>query len=136
MMKEKEVDITVENKLGIDKREINVYHHARKNSHLISFNSTISTRLKTSAENDYIHISVGRGPGDLKNGCSIHIPSGLDFQFSSEGKVTITHTKTKTGITLPPGPPTWELKLSWSGESPVHRRQEVVTIGDIALVKG
>lgn len=135
MMRQKEVDISVENKLEIDKREINVYHHARKNSHLISFNSTISTLLKTSAENDYLHISPGRGPGDLKNTCSITIPSWLDVQFSSEGKITITHTKTKTGITLPPGPPTWELKLSWSGESPVHRREEVVTIGN-ALVKG
>ena len=135
MLREQEVDITVENKLAIDKREINIYHHARKSSHIISYNSTISTLLKTSEENDYLHISVGRGPGDLKSGCSIHIPAWANFQLSNEGKVTITRTKAKTEITLPPGPPTWELKISRSEASRVNRRQEVVTIGNTTLTK-
>jgi hypothetical protein len=125
-------DITVENKLGKNKRDINVYHHSTRGAHLISDNSSIILPLGTVEKGDYLHISVVHGPGDLKKDCLINVPSWTDFEFASEGKVTLIHSSDRILLKIPPGPPKWELKMmrstGLSSISPLTG--DHVTIGD------
>ena len=105
-------DITVENKLVKDKRGINVYHHSTRSAHLISHNSSITLPLGTVGKDDYLHISLVSGPGNLWKDCVINVPSWADFEFSSDGKITLAHRGERTILTIPPGPPTWQLKIT------------------------
>jgi hypothetical protein len=105
-------DITVKNKLVKDKRGINVYHNSSRSAHLISHNSSITLPLAGSGENDYLHISLVSGPGNLWKDCMISVPSWADFEFSSEGKITLTHNGGRTILKIPPGPPNWQLKIT------------------------
>jgi hypothetical protein len=104
--------ITVENKLISEKRDINVYHHSSRGAHIISYNGSLTLSLGAVEDNDYLHISVTRGPGNLWKGCVIDVPSWPDFEFSSEGHVTVTHSGKRTLLRIPPGPPTWQLKIT------------------------
>jgi hypothetical protein len=81
------IKITVENKLIMEKRHLNVYHHSTGRAHIISHNCTIILPLRKVSEDDYLHISVVRGPGCLKNGCLLHVPSWVDVVIFAEGKV-------------------------------------------------
>lgn len=110
-----EVDIIVENQFIIEKRDINIYHHSTGSAHIISQNSSITLPLREVGQGDYLHISVVSGPGDLEYDCWVDLPSRLDFQFTSAGKVTIfvfTHHGDRSLLKIPPGPPTWQLKLT------------------------
>ncbi|NIM18038.1 MAG: hypothetical protein GTO45_39175 [Candidatus Aminicenantes bacterium] len=123
-------DITVENKLGKDKRDINVYHHSTRGAHLISHNCSITLPLGTAKKGDYLHISVVRGPGDLKTDCLINVPSWTDFEFASEGKVTLAHSSDRILLKIPPGPPKWELKMTRPLGTLIGHTPDHVTIGD------
>lgn len=111
-------DITIENKLLTEKRSINVYQHAARGAHLLSSNGLISLPLEPSAAGDYLHISATRGPGRIKKECVIEIPLWLDFEFSGEGKVLISHKADRLIVTIPPGPPAWQLKLTRPDNAP------------------
>jgi hypothetical protein len=113
----KAIDITIENQLAAGERDINVFHHSSRSAHIISHNSSITLPLRNPGENDYLHISVVRGPGYLWNDCLISLPSWVDFDFSSEGKLAVTHSNgtNRTLLKIPPGPPTWELKITMPG---------------------
>lgn len=94
-----EIEIKVENKLVIEKRDLNVYHHSTQSAHIISHNSSITLPLGTSGENDYLHISVVKGPGYLENNCLIDIPSWANFDFTCKESVTgisVTHSLSTT----------------------------------------
>ena len=110
----KEIDITVKNKLTAGERDIHVYHHSTHSAHIISHNSSITLPLGNSNENDYIHISVVKGPGYLWAACVVGLPTWADFDLSSEGNLTITHSvnANRTLLKISPGPPTWELKIT------------------------
>lgn len=110
----KEADITIKNKLTAGERDIHVYHQSTRSAHIISHNSSVTLPLRNSDENDYLSISVVKGPGYLWTACEISLPSWVDFDFSSEGNLTVTHSgNTKqTLLKIPPGPPTWELKIT------------------------
>lgn len=108
----KKIDITVWNKLIKEKRDINMYHHSNKSAHIISCNSSLTRGIKPMEENDYLHISVGRGPGYLKHYCILNLPSFLDFRFSITGEAILIHSGERTLLQIPPGPPTWELKMT------------------------
>ena len=110
-----EVDIIVENQFIIEKRDINIYHHSTGSAHIISQNSSITLPLREVGQGDYLHISVVSGPGDLEYDCWVYLPSRLDFQFSSTGNVTtfvFTHHGDRSLLKIPPGQPTWQLKLT------------------------
>jgi hypothetical protein len=114
-----EIEITVENKLVIEKRDLNVYHHSTQSAHIISHNSSITLSLGINGEKDYMHISVVKGPGYLEKNCLINLPSWADFDFTSKESVTaisITHSHdpegARTVLKIPPGPPAWELKIT------------------------
>lgn len=133
----REIDITIENKLAAGERDINVFHHSSRSAHIISHNSTVTLPLRNAGENDYLHISVARGPGYLWMDCVINLPAWADFDFSSEGKLGLTHSGEGKRIFLkiPPGPPTWELKITrsaglWSNDPSTAVHAEHVTIGD------
>jgi len=110
----KEIEITIQNKLAVGERDINVFHYSSRSAHIISHNSSVTLPLRNSGENDYLFISVVGGPGYLWVDCVISLPAWADFDFSSEGKLAVTHSGNAKRILLkiPPGPPTWELKIS------------------------
>ncbi len=105
-------NITVENKLITERRAVSVYHHATRGVHLISHNSSVMLPLKPVAEEDYLHISVTRGPGRLECDCVLDLPYELNFEFAGEGKVLITHNEGRVLVKIPAGPPVWQLKLT------------------------
>jgi hypothetical protein len=127
-----EVDIIVENKLIKEKRDINVYHQSTRGAHIISRSSSITLPLRTVEEEDYLHISVISGPGYLWKNCMLDLPSWADFEFSSEGKSTLTHSGDRILLKIPPGPPTWQLKMTMpNGLSSIcPSTGDHVTVGD------
>ncbi|UCH92779.1 MAG: hypothetical protein JSV88_21120 [Candidatus Aminicenantes bacterium] len=124
------LDIIVENKLIKEKRDINVYHQSTRSAHIISRSSSITLPLKTVEEDDYLYISIVRGPGNLWKDCVINIPSWADFEFSLEGKAAITHTGNRTLLKIPPGPPTWQLKMTRPKDFGMAQTSDHVIIGD------
>ena len=136
-----EIEMTVENKLLAEKRDINVYHHWTQSAHIISHNSSITLPLAANGDKDYLHISVVKGPGYLERNCLISLPSWADFDFTSKESVTgisITHSHATDGartiLKIPPGPPVWELKItrptSFDFNSQFTKKRDHVTIGD------
>lgn len=107
-----EIEITVNNKLTAEKRDLNIYHHSTRSAYMISHNSSIVVPLRTAAEGDYLHISIASGPGNLEKDCVIDLPSWVDFKFFSQGNVTVTHVGGCTLLEIPRGPPVWQLKIS------------------------
>lgn len=123
-------DISVQNKLITEKRDINVYHRSTRSAHIISFNNSFTLPFKIAGETDYLHISAVSGPGRLKNNCWIDLPSWADFEFSSEGRVTLTHAGERTLLKIPPGLPTWQLRIT--KPSNAHGAQvDTVTVGNV-----
>jgi hypothetical protein len=128
----KKIDITVENKLIGERRGINVYHHSSRSAHIISHNSSITLPLKenTTDKEDYLHISVIRGPGNLRKNCCIDLPAWAEFEFSSEGKVTLNHSSGRTTLKIPPGPPNWQLKMTTHNNTDLFHSQDRIIIDD------
>lgn len=123
-------DITVENKLIKEKRDIQVYHQSTRSAHIISRSSSITLPLRTIEEDDYLYISIVRGPGNLWKDCLINLPSWADFEFSLEGKVAITHSANRTLLKVPPGPPTWQLKMTRPNDSSVITMSDHIIVSD------
>jgi hypothetical protein len=108
----KVIGITIENKLRKEKRGINVYHHATRSAHIVSYDSSITIPFETDREDDYLHISMVSGPGNLWKDCLADLPTWADFELSAEGKVTLNHSEKRTLVKIPAGPPTWQLKIT------------------------
>ncbi len=142
------LDITVNNKLLKEQRDIHVYHNARHSSHIISYGSSLSLRLQEAGHGDFLHIAVVKGPGDLWEDCLITLPQGVNFEFFSRGDLTLSNANIKfppypgphagiisagTGrliLKIPPGPPSWELKLIWLPPGPEKIGDTDVNISD------
>jgi len=129
------IAITVINKLIAEKRDLNVYHHSNRSAYMISHNSSITLPLKSSAEGDYLHISIVSGPGNLEKDCLIDMPSWVDFKFFSQGNLTITHAGDRTFLEIPPGPPLWQLKITRPNNLLNAPPSDQVTIGDCESCK-
>jgi hypothetical protein len=136
-----EIEITVENKLVTEKRDLNVYHYSTQSAHIISCNSSITLPLGSNGDKDYLHISVVKGPGYLEKNCLINLPSWVDFDFTSRENVTgisIVHSheqsSDRTILKIPPGPPAWELKITRStsldSNGQFTQKGDYVIIGD------
>ncbi len=107
--------IIVENNLIIEKREINIYHHSRTRTFIISGGNTVSIPLKSKEELDYMHISIVKGPGNLQNECFLDLPAWIDFELFANnlnGTIHFIHAENRTYLQIPPGPPNWELKIT------------------------
>ena len=124
------VDIIVENKLIKEKRDIHVYHQSTRSAHILSRSSSITLPLETTDEEDYLYISVVRGPGNLWKESVINLPSWADFEFSLEGKAVIAHSGNRTLLKVPPGPPTWQLKMMRPNESSIIQKSDHIIIGE------
>lgn len=125
----KKINITVENRLVIEKRAMNIYHHATKSVHMISHNSSVTLSLRTILEHDYLHISIVIGPGDLERKSIVNLPSWIDFEFLSDGNVAVSHSGKRTLLKIPAGLPAWQLKLTRSSFQHWHSVDRV-TISD------
>ena len=126
----KEININIENRLVMEKRDINVYHYSTRSAHLISFDSSITLPLRPAIEDDYLHISIVNGPGHLERKYVLNIPSWADFEFSSRGDVTVVHSGYRTLVKIPPGLPMWQLRLTRSLSFHIGWFPDRVTIGD------
>jgi hypothetical protein len=126
----KEIKITIENKLVMEKRDMNVYHSFSKSAHMISYNNSITLPLRTVIESDYLHISIVSGPGHLKGQCIVSLPSWIDFEFSSREDLTVTHSGDRILLRIPSGPPMWQLKVTRSDSSIIKQHSSLITIGD------
>lgn len=126
----KEIIVTIENKLEIEKRDMNVYHHSTRSAHMISYNSSIMLPLRSVIEDDYLHISVVSGPGPLEGKCMVNLPPWMDFEFSPGGEVAVTHTGNRTLLRIPPGPPVWQLKMTRQPSTIVRQSSDYIIVGD------
>jgi hypothetical protein len=129
----KEINITVENKLIMEKRDMNVYHHSTRSAHLISHNNSITLPLRSSLDDDYLHVSIVCGPGHLTSRSVLNLPSWADFELNSEGNLIAAHSGERTVLKIPPGPSTWQLKIKRPIDSLINRSVDRVTIGDDRL---
>ena len=123
--------ITIENHLVIEKRSMNVYHHASRSAHMISYNSSVTLPLESVHKNDYLYISIVSGPGFMEKQSIVKLPSWLDFEFLSEGKLVVQHSEDRTVLKIPPGLPGWQLKLSRSSANNCRKSTETVTIEEL-----
>jgi hypothetical protein len=129
----KEINVTIENRLVMEKRDMNVYHHSTRSAHMISHNSSITLPFRSVREDDYLHISIVSGPGPLEGECMVNLPSWMDFEFSPGGDVAVAHSGNRTLLKIPPGPPVWQLKMTRSLSSLINQPLDRVTIGDNQL---
>ena len=100
---------------------------------MISHSNAITLPLRPSVEDDYLHISVVSGPGHLTNKSILNLPAWADFELSSEGKIIVAHSGDRMLLKIPPGPSTWQLKMTRSITSIINRPSDRVTIGDDRL---
>ena len=129
----KEINVTIENKLVIEKRDMNVYHHSTRSAHMISHDSSITLPLKSEIEDDCLHISIVSGPGWLEGNCVVNLPSWIDFELSSAGDASVAHSGDRTLLKIPPGPAIWQLRMTRSFSSLNDQPSDCVTIGDDQL---
>lgn len=123
----KEIKITIENKMMKERRDMNVYHHSTRSAHMIGFDSCVTLPLRPVFENDYLHVSIVCGPGDLKCRNTVNLPSWVDFEFNSPGgNVAVAHSGDRTLVKVPPGQPGWQLKLTRTGDSTEATEDRVV----------
>ena len=126
----KQINITIENNLLIESRDITVYHQFSKSAHMISNNSSVTLPLEPYYENDYLHISMVSGPGNLENKSVINLPAWVDFEFNSKGDVAIVHSGGRILVNIPPGFPTWQLRMTQSASLLSAPHSDRVTISD------
>ncbi|MCP5047364.1 MAG: hypothetical protein GY940_09355 [bacterium] len=125
----KQINITIENSLIKEKRDMNVYHHSTRSAHMICHNSSVTLPLRPLMEEDYLFITIVSGPGQLKNKSVVNLPSCIDFEFLTECKLAVIHSEDRTLLKIPPGLPEWKLKLTRSSIQ-VKQAFNRVVIGD------
>ena len=126
----KKINLTIENKLLLAKRDMSVYHHSTRSAHMISHDSAYTFLLKSVTEDDYIHISLVSGAGSLENKSMVDLPSWADYEFSSIDKITISHSGSRTLLKIPPGLPTWQLRITRPTDMGIKKAADKVIIGD------
>lgn len=97
---------------------------------MISYNSSVTLPLRPVMEEDYLHVSIVSGPGHLQGKCVVNLPSWVDFEFSSRGDVTVVHFGNRILLKVPPGPPTWQLRMTRSLFSLMEKAADHVVIGE------
>lgn len=123
------INIIIENKLLLEKRGLNVYHRADRGIHLISGGSSYTVSLNPRDETDYINLSVAIGPGYMEQSNVIDLPSWLNYEFLSEGKLVVKHDGGRNRLTIPAGLPEWKLKLTLPA-SPIDTHQGRVIVSE------
>lgn len=120
------INIIIINRLVKEKRYLNIYHHGTGSSYMISDKKEVNVPLKINRKKDYLTIAVAGEPGHMWNGCRANLPSWLDFDFLATDAVTLNHRGggERTVITIPPGLPNWQLKITRQKDSlPCHMEE-------------
>lgn len=97
---------------------------------MISFDSSITLPFKPIVEDDYLHISIVSGPGRLEGNCVVNLPSWVDFEIFSRGDVTVAHSGDRIFVTIPPGFPIWQLKMTRPFPLMTSQSTDCVIVGD------
>lgn len=124
------INITIQNKLVAERRDLNAYHHSKRSAYFISHCNTVTIPLGTIEDGDYLHISIVSGPGKLEKKCLINLPSWCDFSISSVGNGDISHSRDRTLVKIPPGPPSWQLTITRPSDNINIPDEDVIVIGD------
>ncbi len=126
------IDITVRNRLVTEKRDLSIYHHAKRGAYLISHGNSITIPLGTSGEGDFLHLSMVSGPVSMEKECLLNIPSWCHFTVSGLGNGDISFLGNGTGtiLRIPPGPPVWQLKITRPSGHVKELMEDYVIIGD------
>ena len=126
----KEIKIIVENRLLMEMRYINAYRSTRS-AHIISYDSAATLLLGEANTKDYIQISSHSGPNhQVWSDCLINIPAWANFEFFSEGKITLIHESDRTVIKIPKGPPTWLLKIIRPEDAEIRQAEDYIIVTD------
>lgn len=123
---ENTIEIKFDNKLLIEKRDLNIYHRKNKGTHLISYGSSVKIPLQIMSEGDYVNLSVAVGPGYMERQNTVELPYWLNYEVLSEGRIGATHTGGRIRLKFPAGLPEWTLKLSLSKSHNEHSEGRVV----------
>lgn len=111
------VQISVCNKLFRERKDVHVYHHFTRGTHIISQGHSVEFPLLGKDQGDYFHIGIHRGSSITSGSCRVIIPIPLDLECSSLSDIIISHFKDgdtiNTKLVLPPGSPEWEMTLTW-----------------------
>ncbi|MCP5051454.1 MAG: hypothetical protein GY940_30080 [bacterium] len=107
------IAIVIINRLLKEKQYLNIYHHLSGSSHMISSKKNVAVPLETTAQNDYLTISMVSEPGFMWSRFRVNLPSWLDFDFLASDAVTLNHKggAERAVINIPPGLPNWQLKI-------------------------
>ena len=125
----KDREIIIQNRLVADKRDINVYHRESGSAHMISYNSSVKLMLRPTEDEDFLHISLVSGPGDLKHTIFFYIPLWVDFEFLNISGITLNRFGERNLLKIPPGLSNWQLRLTHTNYSNDSQIDEI-TIGD------
>ena len=126
----KEINITIENRLVKEKRDMNIYHHAGKSAHMIGHGSSVTLPLRTEIEGDYLYISIVGGPGSLERKSVVNLPAWVDFEFLTEGRLAVAHSGGRILLKIPPGLPGWQLNLTRSSSGSKQKAGRVTVCDD------
>ena len=96
---------------------------------MISHNSSVTLPLRPFIDADYLYISIVSGPGHLGSKSVVNLPSWVDFEFLSDGKVAVAHSGDRIFLRIPPGLPGWQLKLTRSS-SGIRKGGHLVIISE------
>lgn len=111
--------IEVENNFKKGKRGIIVHNSSQKQDWIVPWKKNGQEDTKQEFDfpannDDYLVIAVTPGAGDLK-WCKAELPTALPFIFTPGGmeKIGILTSSDgeRTTLRIPPGPPTWQLKI-------------------------
>ena len=125
------IEMIVRNKLITEKRDMNIYHHFDRSAYMISHGRSISIHLETVQDGDYLHLSIVSGPGSMDKDYWINLPFWCDFTVSGLGNGDLTHSGNRLLLKIPPGPPVWQLKMTWSSGQSNALIKDYISIGDI-----
>ena len=125
-----EINITIQNKLAAERRDLNAYHYSKRSAYFISHSNAVTIPLGTKEGGDYLHISIVSGPGKLEKECCINLPSWCDFSISSIGNGDISHSDDRTLVKIPPGPPSWQLTVTRPSGTIDTPDEDVIIIGN------
>ncbi len=125
----KHLDITIENKLLAEERDMNIYHRSTRGAHIVSFDRAVTLALGLAPSGDYVHLSPVMGPGHLQGECIVSMPRCIDFELSAAGDATVSHAGDRIILKIPPGPPKWQIKMTQSRTFPGKQSSDRVIVG-------
>ncbi len=108
----KEINITVENNLVMEKKDLNIYHHATRSAHMICFESSVTLPLKSACKDDYLTISVAPGYFRHEKDHFVDLPSWGDVECCTGEISAVLNSQNRTRVRIPPGKPMWQLRIS------------------------